>query len=376
MKTILHIIKKEFLQFKRDPKMFGIILVAPVIQLIFLGYAVNMDVENVSTVILDRDNSKTSREFIQSFTSSGYFETVAYVNNYDALQTFIEDGDAFLGLVIPADFEKLIGRNEPAPLQAIFDGSDGNKASISAGYVMSITNSYAQNILIEYRNKLGKKINPVGSVEAEIRAWYNPTLKTRVYMVPAIVGLLLSVVTLILTSLAIVKEKEIGTLEQIIVTPIKPYQLVIGKLIPFLILGMVAVVIILTAMTLIFGIYTRGSILFLFFSAFLYTLSTLGFGLFVSTISKTQQQAMMLAIFIVLMPMIFLSGFAFPIENMPDFIQGLTYVVPLRYFMTIIRSVILKGSGFIELWPEMLALFGMGILVIVLSAVRFSKRLE
>ncbi len=356
--------------------MFGIILIAPVVQLIFLGYAVNMDVENVSTVIFDQDNSHTSREYIRNYTSSGYFNIVEYVDNYDDLQSDIDNGNAFLGIVIPTDFEKRIGRGESASVQAIFDGSDGNKASISAGYVMSITNSFAKNILVESHNRTGQKISPVGSIEAEIRAWYNPTLKTRVFMVPGIVGLLLSIITLILTSLAIVKEKEIGTLEQIIVTPIKPLQLVVGKLIPFLVLGMVAVVIILTSMTFIFGIYTRGSITFLFFSSFLYTLSTLGLGLFVSTISKTQQQAMMLAIFTVLMPMVFLSGFAFPIENMPQIIQGLTYIVPLRYFMTIIRSVILKGAGITELWPEVLALVGMGMLVLVLSAMRFSKRLE
>ena len=376
MKTILHIIKKEFLQFKRDPKMFGIILVAPVIQLIFLGYAVNMDVDSVSTVIFDQDNSQTSREYIRNYTSSGYFNVIEYVDNYDDLQSDIDNGYAFLGIVIPTDFEKRIWRGESAPVQAIFDGSDGNKASVSAGYVMSITNSFAKNILVESRNRKGQKVSPVGSIEAETRAWYNPTLKTRVFMVPGIVGLLLSIITLILTSLAIVKEKEIGTLEQIIVTPIKPLQLVVGKLIPFLVLGMVAVVIILTAMTLIFGIYTRGSITFLFFSSILYTMSTLGLGLFVSTISKTQQQAMMLAIFTVLMPMVFLSGFAFPIENMPQIIQGLTYVVPLRYFMTIIRSIILKGAGIAELWPEVLALLGMGMLVLALSAMRFSKRLE
>lgn len=376
MKTILHIIKKEFQQFKRDPKMFGIILLAPVIQLIFLGYAVNMDIEHVTAVVFDQDHSQTSREYINKFSSSNYFEIVDYVDNYDDIQSHLENGSATLGIVIPNEFEKNICRNRTTPLQVIFDGSDGNKASISAGYVMSITNKFARNILMDYRNKTGQKISPVGSIDAEVRAWYNPELKTRVFMVPAIVGLLLSVITLILTSLAIVKEKEIGTLEQIIVSPIKPIQLILGKLIPFAILGFIVVGIILTAMTFIFGIYTRGSFTFLFFSAFLYTLSTLGFGILVSTLSRTQQQAMMLAIFVVLMPMIFLSGFAFPIENMPQFIQWLTYVVPLRYFMTIIRGVILKGVGFSELWLELLALFSMGMAVLTFSVLLFRKRLE
>ncbi|MBN1301642.1 MAG: ABC transporter permease [Melioribacteraceae bacterium] len=356
--------------------MFGIILLAPVIQLIFLGYAVNMDVEKISTVIFNMDNSSESRRLIEIFTSSNYFQIYEYVNNYDVLQEHIENGDALMGLVIPKDFARKLGRNNPVKLQAIFDGSDGNKASIAAGYVMNITGEYSKNILLDYNNKHGQKFSPAGSIVAEIRAWYNPTLKTRIFMVPGIVGLLLSIITLILTSLAIVKEKEIGTLEQIIVTPIKPYQLIVGKLIPFAILSLATIVLVLSAMSIIFDITTRGSLAFLFAASFLYILSTLGFGLFVSTISRTQQQAMMLAIFVVMLPMVFLSGFAFPIENMPDVIQWLTYAVPLRYFMTIIRGVILKGTGFTELWGEVVVLFTMGIAVLGLSALRFSKRLE
>ena len=195
-------------------------------------------------------------------------------------------------------------------------------------------------------------------------------------MVPAIVGLLLMVITLILTSLAIVKEKEIGTLEQLIVTPIKPYQLLIGKLVPFAILGFISVIIIINAMSLIFDIPVRGSITFLFLSTFVYILSTLGLGLFVSTISKTQQQAMMLAIFVVMLPMVFLSGFAFPIENMPKSIQLVTHIIPLKYFMVIIRGVILKGIGIAELWQELLVLFIMGVCILALSAKRFSKKLD
>ncbi len=356
--------------------MFGIVLIAPVFQLIFLGYAVNLDVENVPTVVFDQDRSQVSREYIESYTSSGYFNVYNHVNNYDHLQTEIENGNAILGLVIPTDFEKRIGRNETVKLQAIFDGSDGNKGSISAGYVASITNKFAQEINLDFRDRMGIKFNPVGSIEAEVRAWYNPTLKTRVFMVPGVVGLLLSIITLVLTSLAIVKEKEIGTLEQIIVTPIKPFQLMMGKLVPFAIMGFATVTIVFTAMGAIFGIIPRGSILFLFFSSFIYILSTLGLGLLISTISKTQQQAMMLAMFMVMMPMVFFSGFSFPIENMPQALQWVTYIVPLRYFMTIVRAVILKGAGFAELWMELSALLFIGVLIFALSAQRFNKRLD
>ena len=376
MRTILHIIKKEFLQLKRDPKMFAIILVAPVFQLIFLGYAVNMDVEKVPTVIFNQDNSKTSREFLEKFSGNIYFEFVEQVDNYRDLQSHIDNGTASLAIVIPNDFEKRIARNEVADIQAIFDGSDGNKASITAGYLQKIVGDYSINILTNRRIKSGKFINPIGQITPEIRAWYNPVLTTRIYMIPGIVGLLLSIITLILTSLAIVKEREIGTLEQIIVTPIKPIQLILGKLIPFAILGFAAVTIVLIAMNVIFGISPRGSIPFLFATTLLYILSTLGLGLLVSTVSKTQQQAMMLAIFVVMLPMTFLSGFAFPIENMPQVIQGITYAIPLRYFMTIMRGIILKGVGFSELWFEVSMLFVLGTMVFTLSILRFKKRID
>lgn len=376
MRTILHIIKKEFLQFKRDPKMFAMILVAPVVQLIFLGYAANLDVEKVHTAIFDQDKSETSRNYIEKFQGSGYFSFDYYVDNYDELQDKIDNGKVILGLVIKKGFEEKIIRRETASLQAIFDGSDGNTASIAAGYVQSVTADFSKNIISDYLDKSGRKIKPAGSVTAETRVWYNPELKTRMFMVPGIVGLLLMIITLILTSLAIVKEKEIGTLEQLIVTPIKPIQLIMGKLIPFAILGFVSVIIIINAMAVIFNITVRGNILLLFTSTFIYILSTLGLGLFVSTISKTQQQAMMLAIFVVMMPMVYLSGFAFPIENMPELIQYTTYIIPLRYFMTIIRGIILKGVGIAELWPNLLALFFIGTSILVLSALRFKKRLE
>jgi ABC-2 type transport system permease protein len=376
MKTILHIIIKELLQLKRDPKMFVIILISPVIQLTFLGYAVNMDVEKVATVIYNQDNSSESREFLNSLSGNRYFEFVDYVDNYTDLQNQIDNGTASLALVIPNNFENNLQLNRPISIQAIFDGSDGNKASITAGYLQKIVGEYSIKIIKNRIQKSGKNIIPIGQVTPEIRAWYNPELSTRVYMIPGIVGLLLSIITLILTSLAIVKEREIGTLEQIIVTPIKPIQLILGKLIPFAILGFVAVIIVLLAMTFIFGITPRGSVLFLFLSTFLYILSTLGLGLFVSTVSKTQQQAMMLAIFVVLMPMIFLSGFSFPIENMPKIIQAITYIIPLRYFMTIIRGIILKGVGFYEVWFELLMLFLIGVTVLTLSSLRFKKRMD
>ena len=376
MKTILHFIKKEFLQFKRDPKMFALILVAPVVQLILLGYAANFDVNVVHTAVYDLDKTETSRKYIEHFEATGYFSFDYYVDNYEELSEHIDKAEVILGIVIPNDFEKKINRRETAQVQAIFDGSDGNTASIAAGYLQGVTQKYSKQIISDIRNRLGIKIIPVGSVTSETRVWYNPELKTRNFMVPGIVGLLLMIITLILTSLAVVKEKEIGTLEQLIVTPIKSYQMIIGKLVPFILLGFAAVIIVITAMHFIFGIDVKGSIVLLFASSFVFILSTLGLGLFVSTISKTQQQAMMLAIFLIMMPMVFLSGFTFPIENMPEIIQWITYIIPLRYFMTIIRGIILKGIGLADLWQELLAMFGIGVIILGLSVMRFQKRVD
>ena len=209
-----------------------------------------------------------------------------------------------------------------------------------------------------------------------MRIWYNPDLTTRVYMVPSIMGLILMVVTTILMSMAVVKEREIGTLEQLIVTPIKPYQLIIGKVVPFILLGFVDVMVVLSVMIFWFGIGVKGSFIFLVFASFLFVLSTLGIGLFISTVSKTQQQAMMVAQFAVMMPMIYLSGFAFPIENMPKFIQYLTYFIPLRYYITILRAVVLKGASFLELLPETAMLLLFGVVILYASSLRFKKRLN
>jgi len=376
MRSIIQFIKKEFLQFKRDPKMFALMLIAPVVQLTLLGYAANLDVKLVRTIVYDQDRSAASRDFIERFSSSGYFKIEQYVTSYDKITEVIDKGEAILALVIPNDFEKNIYSRRTATVQALLNGSDGNTAGIVAGYSQNIVSDYSQNIILNFLNRSGQKFSSVPVISPEIRVWYNPELKTRNFMVPGIVGLLLSIITLILTSLAVVKEKEIGTMEQLIVTPLKPYQIIIGKLVPFVLLSFVAVLIILAAMWLIFGIPVKGELWFLFLSSLFYILSTLGLGLFVSTISKTQQQAMMISIFGVMMPMIFLSGFAFPIENMPKSIQYISYIVPLRYFNEIIRGVILKGLGIADLWFNALLLLLMGIIILFFSSLRFKRRLE
>ncbi len=376
MKTIIRIVIKEFQQFKRDPKMFGIVLVAPVIQLIFLGYAATFDLKQVDVALFNMDKSSLSRQLSEDVISSGYFNIAYDINDYNIASKLIDEGKVTFVIVIPSGFEKKIERNESAPLQLLIDASDGNKASITFGYMQGIVGQFSQKIMLEKFNHTGIKQLPAGKLEPEVRVWYNPTMHTRNFMVPGIVALILMIITTTLTSLAIVKERESGTLEQLIVTPIKPYQLILGKIIPFLILAFVGLLLVLTAMYLLFGIGVRGNLPFLLFASFLVTLLGLGLGLFVSTISKTQQQAMMASVFVILMPMIYLSGFAFPIDNMPEIIQYITYLIPLRYFITILRGVVLKGIGFTELWFDTSMLLLMSIAVLVLSAMRFRKRLE
>jgi ABC-2 type transport system permease protein len=376
LKTIIQIIIKEFIQFKRDPKLYRIVFLAPVVQLIFLGYAATLDINNISTAIFDQDKSETSRLIKEKLTSSGYFLVNYNVNNYKEIDDLINRGKISIALVIPNDFEKKINRHETVQLQTITDGSDGNKAGIAMGYLQGIISSFATDELIKLQEKTGLKNPASGSLNSELRVWYNPDLKTRNFMVPSVMALILVVTTTIMMSMGVVKEREIGTLEQLIVTPIKPYQLIIGKLIPFVIIGFIDVFIVTSIMVFWFGIAIRGSFLFLMFASFLFVLSTLGLGLFISTISRTQQQAMMVAMFGILMPIIYLSGFAFPIENMPKIIQYITYLIPLRYFITILRGVILKGTGFTQLWGEILILFLMGIIILFASSFRFRKKLE
>jgi ABC-2 type transport system permease protein len=376
MKTIFQFVIKELLQVKRDKKMLAIIFLAPILQLIFLGYAANMDVNIIHTTIYDQDKTATSRDFINQFEQSGYFQIDYYVNDYEEVTRLLNLSKTLVAIVIPRDFEKKLNRRETAPLQTLFEGSDGNKASIALGYIQGITTKFSREIVTETKDKVGMKISLSGSLTPEVRVWYNPEMKTRNYMIPGILGLILMISTLSLMSMAVVREREIGTLEQLIVTPLKTYQLLLGKLIPFTLIGFIVLIIVMLIMTQWFGIVVRGNKLYLLFAALLFVLSNLGIGLFISTVSKTQQQAMMASVFSVMMPMIYLSGFAFPIENMPRLVQYITYIIPLKYFIIILRGIVLKGIGFSSLWLETLILFGMGVSILFISAMRFSKKID
>lgn len=366
-------IRKELLQIRHDRKMLGISIIAPVVQVLLLGYAATTDITNSNLVVCDRDRTAESRRFVSEFTSSGYFIHRYSVEVPAGVDPYIETGEVRIALVIPDGFGDDILAHRSARVQVVLDGTNANTANILLNYATQIVTSYSQDLVAEYSARLPGRVT---RVLPEPRIWFNPDLKSSHFMVPGVVALVLMVITLMLTSLGIVKEKETGTMEQLLVTPLKPYQLILGKLIPFTAIGFVDVVIALALARFWFGVPMHGNLAVLFALSGLFILTTLGLGLFVSTISRNQQQAMLIAMFLFMMPFMFLGGFAFPIANMPPIIQAFTYVIPLRYFLEIVRGVLLKGTGPAELWPQALALFIIGIAIFSLSVMRFRKTLE
>ncbi|MBI3579543.1 MAG: ABC transporter permease [Ignavibacteriales bacterium] len=372
IQRIMALLKKEFGQLFKDKKLLPIVFIAPVLQLTFMGFAASLDVKNISVVLCDLDKTQESRGLIEKFVNSGYYTIEYSTEDYNSIQHYLDAHKASMALVIPPKFSDKILRRETAKIQIFLDGSEGNTAAITMAYANQIIVQYSTQILTEI---IGGG-QTVGGINPEIRAWYNPALKSRNYMVPGVLVMILLITTTNLTSMAIVKEKEIGTLEQIMVTPIKPYELILGKLIPFTMIAIINVCVVLAVMVFGFGIPIKGSLPLIFGLCGLFLLTSLGLGLFVSTVSRTQQQAMMTAQFFILMPMMYISGFTFPIENMPKLLQVLSFGMPMRHFLIIVRSIILKGVGLSTLWMEAGTLLLMGSVILVASVLRFKKKLD
>jgi len=374
MRTIIHIIRKEFLQLIQDRKMLGVSIVAPIFQLIILGYAATFDVKEIPMVVVDQDRTASSRNVVARFVSTGYLLVVENADRMGDIDELLDNGHASAAIVIPRGFEAGLGANRTTTIQFIVDGSESSSASIALNYAAIIVSRFSQDVVLEQFQRRGAARLPARLL-AEFRVWYNPELRSRNFMVPGVLGLLLMVMTMILTSLAIVKEKELGTLEQLVVTPIRPYQLITGKLAPFLLIGIVDVFLVVVITTWVFDLPVKGGIGLLFALSLLFLMTTLGLGLFISTISRTQQQAMMTAIFFFMLPMVFFSGFVFPIENMPPIIQYISYLLPLRYFFVVVRGLFLKGVGLEVLWPQAVAMAGFGVAILSMSVLRFQKKI-
>lgn len=372
--VIGEIVRKEFYQVRQDRRMLGISIAAPIIQVILLGYAATTDIKNTDMAVCDQDRTAESRNFVRSFTSSGYFIHAYSVETPGEVDALIADGRVQTALVIPRGFASTMLAGRTTMVQIVLDGTDANSSNIRLNYATQIASTYAQNLLLA-QSAMAKTIT-AGRLFPEPRVWFNPDMKSSNFMVPGVVALVLLLITMMLTSLGIVREKETGTMEQLLVTPIKPHELILGKLIPFTVIGIVDVVIVLALARFWFAVPMLGSIPLLFGLSLLFILTTLGLGLFVSTIARTQQQAMLIAAFFFFMPFIYLSGFAFPIANMPESIQLFTYLIPLRYFLEIVRGIFLKGAGIQELWPQAAAMLGLGVLIFALSVLRFQKKLE
>ncbi len=376
LERIREIVRKEFRVVLREPRMRYILLIPPLVQLIVFGYAVNLDVENARMAWMDLDRTPASRELLARFHGSGRFEVVATPSSEEQVERLLDRGEAQAVVRVLPGFERDIQRGRTTAVQILIDGTNSNTASLVSSFAVQIVSDYSSALMLERQNLRFGAVNvSAPSVVARSRVWFNPDLRSRNYFVPGVVVNIIMLVTIMLTALAIVREKEIGTMEQLMVTPIRPIELMIGKTLPFAVVGLLDVVLVTSAALVVFRIPLRGSPLLLLFCAALFLLTTLGAGLFLSTISQTQQQVMM-ATFFFTTPAFMLSGFAFPIGNMPVAVQYLTYLNPVRYFMEIVRGIFLKGAGISILWPQMAALAVYGVTVLGLSAARFRKRLD
>lgn len=365
---------KEFIQIFRDPKMKGVIFMMPIIQVLVFGYAVTTDVKHIATAVYDMDNSRASRELVARFVESGYFDVIEYVDSDSRAAKLIDQSVVSTVLRINKGFENDLRGGRTARIQVIVDGSDSNTAGIVLSYSSAIALRFSQKVLITRFTRVRGVFNKPGHVEMQTRAWFNENLESRNFYVPGVIAIIVMLITLMLTSMAVVREKEIGTMEQIIVTPITPAEFILGKTLPFALIGFVDVIVITLIGVFWFEVPIRGNLLLLFLSTGLYLMTTLGVGLLISTVSQTQQQAMM-STFFFYFPAVLLSGFMFPIANMPEMVQWLTYLNPLRYFLVIIRGIFLKGVGTTILWPQMLALAVMGVVTLWLASKRFRKTL-
>jgi ABC-2 type transport system permease protein len=376
------ILRKEVRQTLREPRMRVVLFVPPLVQLIVFGYAVNLDVDNTRIAWMDRDQTPQSRELLAAFEGSRRFQVTAIPADDNQVRELMDTGEVQAVVSVLPGFASDISRGRTAAVQILVDGTNSNTASLVSSYAGDIVAEYSARAL---EKQMRQRLMAAGGsapvnlstpdLVARSRVWFNPDLRSRNYFVPGVVANIIMMVTLMLTALAIVREKEIGTMEQLMVTPMRPIELMIGKTLPFAAVGLLDVALITTAALVVFHIPLRGSVLLLVGCSILFLLTSLGAGLFLSTISQTQQQAMM-ASFFFSTPAFMLSGFAFPIRNMPEAVQYLTYLNPLRYFMEIVRGIFLKGTGISVLWPQMLALAIYGVAVMTLSALRFHKRLD
>jgi ABC-2 type transport system permease protein len=384
MRKLPVVLRKEFLQIRRNPFVLRLLLIAPVVQLVLLGYAATLDVKSIPVVFCDGDHSVESRRLADLITASGYFVEAGRVDSPAAIFPYLDSGRAGAAVVIPVSFQNEVRAGKAVQLQAFFDGANSNEATQARAYLTSIVLN--QNILAVSRQGTGVLSVQEGKpprgqsrpqawapIEPRIRVWYNETLNSSHFMVPGVIAMILMVLTVTMTAVSLVREKEAGTLTQILATPLPAHVFLLGKLLPFVIIGLFDVALVLATGRLVFGTPMRGSVLLLYALSLLFVTTTLGFGLLVSTLASTQQQALV-GSYAVVGPNLLLAGFVFPIENMPAAIRMITYLLPMRYFLTIIRGILLKGVGLETLWPSALALGGYALASFGMSVWLFARQ--
>jgi ABC-2 type transport system permease protein len=378
MKQLWALIKKEFLQIRRDPRTLGIVLFAPVVMLLLYGYAINFDIHHIAIIVCDQDGSQESREFIKGFSSSEYFDVSGYDLNPEHLIGYLDAGKARGILWIPRGFSRKLAAGTGSDIFFGLDGADANTATISLGYFSKYVQAYSTNIIIKRLAQSGRTALSGNLIPFQIeqRVWYNPELKSSHFIVPGLISTLLMMVVALLTGMAVTNEKERNTFEQLAVSPIKPWQLILGKIIPYAIVSFLGVLLIIPAGIFWFGVPLQGSSLILCVFILVFLIAVLGIGLFFSTIAKTQQQAMFMIIPATTLPAILLSGFVFPIESMPLFLQLITYLIPARFFLIALRGIFLKGVGLEILWPQALILLIFSTVLMTAAALKFKKRLD
>jgi ABC-2 type transport system permease protein len=367
---------KELIQVVRDKRTRFILIGPPIIQMLVFGYAANFEIHNVATVVVDLDHSQESRELISRFTSSPYFNVQAQLSDPTQAHGLIDQGKTTLALEIDAGFAQKLRKGEPAPLQVIVDATNSNTALIASSYVSQIALGFAQQVQQDRIYRIAPQlVEQIPSIQLEQRPWYNTDLRSRWFFVPGVIGSLTTLLVITLTSFAVVREREIGTLEQIMVTPIRPVEFILGKTLPFFLIGLFDAILIGVVGTFWFQVPFRGHITVLLTGAVLFLICMLGVALLISTVSSTQQQAMVTSFFFI-MPTITFSGFGFPISAMPQWMQIFSYAIPLRYFLVVLRGTYLKGVGFDILWPQMAAMGGIGLTVLTFAVLRFHKALD
>ncbi|HEX9910050.1 MAG TPA: ABC transporter permease [Desulfatiglandales bacterium] len=374
IRRIKALTKKEFIQMSRDIRSLMGALFNPLLMIFLFGYALSLDVDRIPTVVLDFDGTPVSREFIHRLTDSRYFTLVRYLNRDGDVDSSLTRGEALMALVIPREFASKVKQGIKAPIQVIFDGSDSNTATIALGYLKAVAAGFDIALQEQRIRRAGLRMVDM-PLEARVRVWFNPELKSKNFIIPGLTGVIMMAICSVMTALSVSKEKETGTLEQLISTPITSLELLLGKLLPYLAVGLVDLALVVGAAVLIFDVPFRGSYINLFITSLIFLIGSLSWGLFVSVVAKSQLQASQISMISAFLPSFLLSGFIYPIENMPVVLQALTFIVPARYFVEILKGLFLQGVGLTVLWPQVLALVVYAVLILNLARKRFTKRI-